>query len=158
LWQADECAHGNTFNEIVKAALEIVHGQLEAKNVLIEYQNNNVIINCDQVRITEVMQNLIDNAVKFMGDQPKPRIEIGSFTNDKKETVIYIKDNGIGIAPEFHDKIFGLFNKLNTDSDGTGIGLSLVKRIIEVHGGRIWMESQVGKGTAFYFTIPTAKR
>jgi len=85
LWQADECAHGNTFNEIVKAALEIVHGQLEAKNVLIEYQNNNVIINCDQVRITEVMQNLIDNAVKFMGDQPKPRIEIGSFTNDKKK-------------------------------------------------------------------------
>ena len=147
-----------SFHEIVKTTLEIMHGQLEAKKVLIEYQNNNVILNCDQVRMTEVLQNLIDNAIKFMGDQPKPRIEIDSFINDKKETVIYIKDNGIGIAPEFHGKIFGLFNKLNTDSDGTGVGLSLVKRIIEVHGGRIWMESQVGKGTTFYFTIPTSNR
>jgi len=69
--------------------------------------------------------------------------------------VIYIKDNGIGIAPEFHDKIFGLFNKLNTDSDGA-LHEPLAGQ--EVHGGRIWMESQVGKGTAFYFTIPTAKR
>ena len=124
-----------SLNEIVKDALEIVHGQLEEKNVLIEYQNNNVIINCDQIRMAEVMQNLIDNAIKFMGNQPNPRIEIGTFKNDKKETVVYIKDNGVGIAPEFHEKIFGLFNKLNSDSDGTGIGLSLVKRISRCMAG-----------------------
>ncbi len=144
-----------SFNEIVQAALEIVHGQLEAKNVFIEYQNNNLALYCDPVRMTEVLQNLIDNAIKFMGSQSRPRIEIGSFINNKNENVVFVKDNGMGVAPEFHEKIFGLFNKLNSDSEGTGIGLSLVKRIIEVHGGRIWMESQVGKGTAFYFTVPT---
>ncbi|MBC7875832.1 MAG: PAS domain S-box protein [Anaerolineales bacterium] len=142
-----------TFHEIVKDALEIVHGQIQAKNILIEFHNNKAILKCDRIRMVEVLQNLIDNAIKFMGSQPRPRIEIGEFFNDKKETVFYVKDNGIGIAPEFQDKIFGLFDKLNIDSDGTGIGLALVKRIIEVHGGRIWVESQVGSGTTFYFTL-----
>lgn len=141
------------FHEIVKDALEIVHGQIQAKNILIEFHNNNTTIKCDRVRVVEVMQNLIDNAIKFMGDQPKPRIEIGTFNNTMNENVFYVTDNGIGIAPEFQDKIFGLFDKLNIDSDGTGIGLALVKRIIEVHGGRIWVESQVGSGTTFYFTL-----
>ena len=142
------------FNEIVKDALEIMDGQIKEKNVLIEYQNNNVVINCDRVRMLEVLQNLVDNAIKFMGNQPKPRIGIGTSINDRDETIFYVKDNGIGIAPEFQEKIFGLFNKLTSDSEGTGIGLALVKRIIEVHGGRIWVESQVGRGTTFYFTLP----
>ena len=142
------------FNEIVKDVLELMDGQIKEKNVLIEYQNNNVIINCDRARMLEVLQNLIDNAIKFMGDQPSPHIEIGTSINDRSETIFYIKDNGIGIAPEFQERIFGLFNKLTSDSEGTGIGLALVKRIIEVHGGRVWVESQVGKGTTFYFTLP----
>ena len=62
----------------------------------------------------------------------------------------------MGIAPEFHDRIFGLFNKLDPKSDGTGIGLSLVKKIVEFHGGRIWIESELGKGATFYFTLPAA--
>ncbi len=144
------------FNDIVKDTLEIMDGQIKEKNVLIVYQNNNIIINCDRVRMLEVLQNLLDNAIKFMGDQPDPYIEIGTSINDRNETIFYIKDNGIGIAPEFQEKIFGLFNKLTSDSEGTGIGLSLVKRIIEVHGGRIWVKSQVGMGTTFYFTIPAS--
>ncbi len=143
-----------SFNELVKDALELLDGQIKEKKVLIEYKNNNVIITCDQVRMLEVLQNLIDNAIKFMGAQPNPRIEIGISINDRNETIFYIKDNGIGIAPEFHEKIFGLFNKLTSDGEGTGVGLALVKRIIEVHGGRIWVESQVGKGATFYFTLP----
>jgi signal transduction histidine kinase len=99
------------------------------------------------------MQNLIDNAIKFMGNQPRPRIEIGAIRNDRSETVFYVKDNGTGIASEFHEKIFGLFDKLTAESAGTGIGLALVKRIIEVHGGRIWVESQTGQGATFYFTL-----
>lgn len=142
------------FDDIVNDTLEIVHGQLKEGGVFIDYQNKDVMIKCDRIRMTEVLQNLIDNAIKFMGPQPSPRIEIGAFQNNDNENVFYVKDNGIGIAPEFHGKIFGLFDKLTADSDGTGIGLALVKRIIEVHGGRIWVESQIGTGAAFYFTLP----
>jgi signal transduction histidine kinase len=62
----------------------------------------------------------------------------------------------MGIAPEYHERIFGLFNKLNPQAEGTGVGLSIVKRIVEVHGGRIWVESEAGKGSTFYFTLPKA--
>jgi signal transduction histidine kinase len=106
----------------------------------------------------EVIQNLIDNAAKFIGDQPGPLIEIGATTDKEGNPVFYVRDNGIGIAPEHQDRIFGLFNKLDATSEGTGIGLTLVKRIIEIHGGRIWVESEVGKGATFYFTLPSAAR
>lgn len=142
-----------SFNEIVKDALEAVHGQIQAKNVQIEYESNTLTLKCDRVRMVEVFQNLIDNAIKFMGDQPRPRIEIGTSKNEQNQTIFYVKDNGIGVAPQFHENIFGLFNKLDTNSSGTGIGLALVKRIIEIHGGRIWIESQINKGTIFYFIL-----
>ena len=141
------------FHEIVKDALEILHGQIEANNVLIEYKNDNIIVKCDRVRITEVLQNLIDNAIKFMGDQPKPHITIGTTTNEKNETIFFVRDNGIGIDKQYHERIFTLFNKLDADAEGTGIGLTLIKRIIEIHNGRIWLESEPGKGTMFYFTL-----
>ena len=73
---------------------------------------------------------------------------------DAAAKTITIADNGIGIAPEYHERIFGLFNKLDVKTDGTGIGLTLVKRIVEVHGGRIWIQSEVGKGSKFLFTLP----
>jgi signal transduction histidine kinase len=68
--------------------------------------------------------------------------------------IFHVRDNGIGIPTEHHERVFGLFNKLDVRSDGTGIGLALVKRIIEYHGGRIWVESGMGLGTTFYFTLP----
>jgi signal transduction histidine kinase len=68
-----------------------------------------------------------------------------------------VRDNGMGIDPMFHDRIFGLFNKLNPGIDGTGIGLTLVKRIVEIHGGQIWVESKLGQGATFYFTLPDQK-
>ena len=108
----------------------------------------------DRLRLLEVYQNLIDNAVKFMGDQTSPRIEIGAQQHDG-EVVCFVRDNGIGIASEYHEKVFGLFERLDTVIDGTGIGLALVKRIVEVHGGRIWVESEgEGRGTTFWFTLP----
>ncbi|HMB24666.1 MAG TPA: ATP-binding protein, partial [Anaerolineales bacterium] len=106
-------------------------------------------------RLFEVLQNLIDNAAKFMGDQPQPCIEIGQKgTSSDGKPILFIRDNGIGIDPKFQDRIFGLFDKLDPRTDGTGIGLALVKRIIEIHGGRVWVESEPDKGSTFYFTLP----
>lgn len=142
-----------SFAEIVNDALELVHGQLEARNVTVLTQPNLPTVHGDRQRLTEVLQNLIDNAVKYMGDQIEPRIEIGQRGEEQSKPVFFVKDNGIGIAPEFHERIFGLFNKLDANSEGTGVGLALVKRIIEVHEGKIWVESELGKGSAFYFTL-----
>jgi signal transduction histidine kinase len=115
------------------------------------------IIHGDQVRLTQVLQNLIENAIKFMGDQPEPRIDIGLDGMEDGKPVFYVRDNGVGIPPEHHERIFGLFNKLNGNSDGTGIGLALVKRIIEVHGGRIWVQSEAGAGATFLFTLLSSR-
>ncbi|HYW80645.1 MAG TPA: ATP-binding protein, partial [Thermoguttaceae bacterium] len=107
----------------------------------------------DRLRLREVLQNLIDNAVKYMGDQPQPRVEIG-WRPDGDETVYYVRDNGVGIDPCYHEKVFGLFDQLDQKVVGSGIGLSLVKRIVEVHGGLIWVESEgSGRGSTFCFTL-----
>jgi signal transduction histidine kinase len=89
-----------------------------------------------------------------MGDQPQPRIAIG-VCQQGQERAFYVQDNGIGIDPRYHQQVFGLFEKLDAVGDGTGIGLALVKRIVEVHGGRVWVESQgAGQGATFCFTLP----
>ncbi|MBK9924185.1 MAG: PAS domain S-box protein [Anaerolineales bacterium] len=142
------------FDDLVQDAMDIVHGQLEARHITVRSQPNLPIVNGDRQRLTQILQNLIDNAAKYMGDQTDPRIEIGQQGEEGDMPIFYVKDNGIGIDPEFHERIFGLFNKLDAQSDGTGIGLALVKRIIEIHGGRIWVESEAGKGSTFYFTLP----
>jgi signal transduction histidine kinase len=106
----------------------------------------------DRARLVEVVQNLIDNACKFMGEQPHPQIEIGARQADG-EMVFYVRDNGIGIEPRYHEQIFGLFDKLDPTSEGVGIGLALVKRVVETHGGSVWIESEVGAGSTFCFTL-----
>ena len=107
----------------------------------------------DRRRIVEVFQNLIENAVKYMGDAPEPEIQIGA-ENGAEGTVYFVRDNGCGIAAENHEKIFGLFNQLKAGSEGTGIGLALVRRIIEAHDGRVWVESAgAGQGSKFCFTL-----
>jgi PAS domain S-box-containing protein len=142
------------FTDVVQDAIELVRGQIEAKNISIEIQNTPAIVHGDRTRLIEVVQNLVDNAVKFMGGQSNPRITIGTTTNEKSETVFFVNDNGIGIDSRYHERIFTLFSKLNAETEGTGIGLTLVKRIIEVHKGNIWLESEAEKGTTFYFTLP----
>jgi len=140
------------FEEIVREALGKVQGRLDSNKVKVEIGNKLPVVHGDRVRLVEVVQNLLDNAAKFTGDQPGPKIEVG-FRQDENENIFFVKDNGIGIDPQFHEKVFGLFEKLNPSSEGTGIGLALVKRIVEVHGGRIWVESESGKGTTFCFTL-----
>ena len=143
------------YEEIVHEAVDRVRGRLDEINAIVEIQRDLPVVNVDRIRLVEVVQNLIDNAAKYSNPKSKPRIEIGTIEDGQNPTVFYVRDNGIGIAPAYHENIFGLFNKLNATSEGTGIGLTLVKRIIEVHGGRIWVESETGKGATFYFTLPT---
>ena len=140
------------FDEIVRDALKASEGLIRAKQVEVRIDAIFPIVHVDRVRVIQVMQNLITNAVKFMGDQPKPRIRIG-IDEINGEHIFSVSDNGIGIASEHHERIFELFNKLDPEIEGTGIGLGLVKRIIEVHHGRIWVESESGKGSTFKFTL-----
>jgi light-regulated signal transduction histidine kinase (bacteriophytochrome) len=116
---------------------------------------------CDRTRVTEVFRNLITNAVKY-NDKTERVVEIGFLgsvnTKERLErNVFYVRDNGFGIDPEFHQEIFRIFKRLQNGSDGqeagTGVGLTFVKKIVERHGGRIWLESESGKGTVFYFSL-----
>ncbi|HKG54055.1 MAG TPA: ATP-binding protein, partial [Anaerolineales bacterium] len=103
--------------------------------------------------LKEVLENLIENAAMYMTDRPDPVIEIGTRTQDGQQ-IIFVKDNGQGIDPRYQKRIFNLFEKLNPLGEGPGIGLSLVKRIIDLHGGTIWVESDgEGRGSVFCFTI-----
>jgi signal transduction histidine kinase len=144
------------FDDLVREALTLVHGSLESRGVTVRTHPNLPAVYGDKPRLVEVLQNLLDNAIKYMGDQAEPVIEIGMTSyNDSNNAVFFVRDNGIGIAPKYHERIFGIFNKLDPNTEGTGIGLTLVKRIVEVHGGRIWVESDAGKGSTFFFTLPT---
>ncbi|MFT3891345.1 MAG: PAS domain S-box protein [Anaerolineales bacterium] len=143
------------FSDLVAEAMEIVQGRMEEHGVMIQISPDLPLVYVDRPRLVEALQNLIDNAAKYMGSQPMPRIEIGQRGNENEMPVFFVRDNGIGIPPEHHERIFGLFNKLDARSEGTGVGLALVKRIIEVHGGRIWVESEAGKGSTFLFTLPS---
>ncbi len=139
--------------DLVQEAIKLMEGRLRERQVEIRIQEDLPIVRGDAQRLLEVMQNLLDNAVKFMGDQFQPIIEIGTRGEENDMPIVYVRDNGIGIAPEHHERIFGLFNKLDSGAEGTGVGLAIVKRIIEVHRGRIWVESEPGKGSTFYFTF-----
>lgn len=143
-----------SFNELVNEALELVHGRLQANHIQVQVQDNLPNIYGDRPRLLEVLQNLIDNAAKFVRFSPQPLIQIGCSGYESGKPIFFVQDNGVGIDEAHHERIFGLFNKLDADSEGTGIGLALVKRIIEIHGGRIWVKSEVGQGAIFYFTLP----
>ncbi len=146
------------FKDLVDDAKESIAGRLLKKNVKLDVESNLPVIFGDRTRLREVLENLIDNAAKYMGDQSQPWIKIG-VKPDIKNTVFYVKDNGIGIDLKYHDKVFSIFDKLNPSTEGTGVGLAIVKRIVEVHGGSIWVESEGdGKGTAFCFTVPDKKK
>ncbi len=148
------------FDRLVEEAVEILSHRLAERGVEMEVAPDLPAVSGDRVRLLEVVQNLIENAVKFMGDQAVPRIEIGvrhdlAPEGGDSEPVLYVKDNGIGIEPRYHDKIFGLFDRLDQTIEGTGVGLAIVHRIVELHGGRIWIESEgAGKGATFCFTLP----
>ena len=112
-------------------------------------------VRADRARLTQVFQNLLGNAVKFRHPEIAPAVHVSAIRQEE-EWIFSVRDNGIGIAPEHRDRIFLIFQRLHTRDEyaGTGIGLAICKKIVETHGGRMWIESEPGQGTTFYFTIP----
>ncbi len=142
-----------SLGELASEAVQLVSGSIGERGVKVKIDPGLPTVRGDRSRLLQVLQNLIENAVKFMGTQSDPRIDIGA-RSDEGGTVFYVKDNGIGIDPLDQARIFDLFTKVDQGVKGTGLGLALVKKIIEIHGGRIWVESQGrDKGSSFYFTL-----
>jgi light-regulated signal transduction histidine kinase (bacteriophytochrome) len=130
---------------------------IEENGATIRYDKLPTIL-ADDGQLIQLFQNLIGNAIKFHGEEP-PRIEV-SARQTEGEWLFSVADNGIGMEPQYHERIFVIFQRLHGRSSypGTGIGLAVSKRIVGRHGGRIWVESAPGEGSTFYFTIPVHPR
>lgn len=134
-------------NLIVDDVLQII----QAPKQVTVIKHNLPVINGDKYRLQQLFQNLISNAIKY-NDKATPKLEIGA--EDKQQYwQFYVKDNGKGIDRVYFDKIFKTFEKLENNPDSSGIGLSIVKKIIDLYEGKIWLESTLGVGTTFYFTL-----
>ncbi len=143
--------------DVAREAVARVAGRIAERGVEVEVSPDLPAVSGDPHRLLEVLQNLVENAAKYMGNQLRPRVEIG-VRNGANGAVFYVRDNGMGIAPEDHQKVFGLFARLDEEIEGTGIGLSLVKRVVDAHGGSIWVESEGrGRGSTFCFTLPAVQ-
>jgi len=127
------------------------------ENITIKIENELPVIECEKTRITQVFQNLISNAIKYM-DKPKGHIKVGCI-EDEDRWKFSVADNGPGIEERYFEKIFQMFQTLSPkdELEGVGVGLTAVKKIIEIYGGRIWVESKVGEGSRFLFTLPKQK-
>ncbi|MEI6043575.1 MAG: ATP-binding protein [Chloroflexota bacterium] len=144
-------------NEVVHQALDMLHARIEQEGVEIQIPQPLPAIRCDRVRLSEVYSNLISNAIKY-NNKAEKSVEIGYLKpkTSGKPLVFYVKDNGIGIMPEYYETIFMIFKRLHKRDrfgGGTGAGLTITKKIVERHGGKIWVESVYGEGSIFYFTL-----
>lgn len=154
-------------NAIVQQVLDLLSARIEETGAKVSIPKSLPIVNCDRVQVTEVFTNLISNAIKY-SDRPKKYVEIGyldaksphwldeEYAETRDPIVFYVRDNGIGIKERYLDSIFRIFKRLHRQNQyggGTGAGLTIVKKIVERHGGKIWVESTYGQGSTFYFTL-----
>ncbi len=126
---------------------------LQVRQIALHVQEEMPTVLADKERISEVFDNLLTNAIKYGCNGEGARIEIGA-VGEAGEIHIFVRDHGPGIPPEYHDTVFQLFHRLDQNAEGTGVGLSIVKRIVEVHGGRVWVESESGAGATFWVALP----
>lgn len=143
-----------SFTDLAKEAVRALDTQIKERGITVVIPENMPSLYGERKRLGQLVDNLVGNAVKYIGgDNPSPRIEVGAEKRGD-ETIFFVRDNGIGIDKVYFDKIFKIFQRLPSAKkiDGTGMGLTIVKRIVELHGGLVWVESGVGKGSTFYFT------
>jgi PAS domain S-box-containing protein len=139
--------------ELAAEAVALLAGPIAERGVEVRIQQGLPPVWGDRTRLLQVLQNLVENAVKFSADPPR-RVEIGA-RSDGGAPVFYVRDNGIGIETSHLERVFGLFDKLDPKTAGAGVGLALVRRIVELHGGRVWVESEgCGRGATSCFTLP----
>ncbi|HEY5367703.1 MAG TPA: ATP-binding protein [Hanamia sp.] len=140
-------------NEVMQYIIRVLEENIKETGTTITVKHLPVI-SANKTLINQLLVNLISNALKYHRDND-PEIEVG-YNEDPRNWIFYVKDNGIGIDPKFFDKIFIIFQRLHINSEysGTGIGLAICKKIVEIHKGKIWVESEQGKGSTFYFSIP----
>ena len=142
--------------DALDGALFNLRGAIENNKAVITH-NDLPAVTADKSQLIKVFQNLIANAIKFKKEDEPPKIHVSARKDLQKNQYIFsVQDNGIGMDPQYAERIFTLFQRLHTRDEyqGTGIGLSVAKRIVERHGGRIWVESELGKGSTFYFSLP----
>jgi signal transduction histidine kinase len=141
---------------VVAEALAALSGPIASAGVTVRVSTPLPAVRGDRLRLVQVFQNLIENSVKFTADSPEPRVEVAAYHADA-QVIAYVKDNGIGVEPRHTERIFNLFEQLDRRTPGSGVGLALVRRVVEVHGGRVWVESRGrGTGSSFLFTLPAA--
>jgi PAS domain S-box-containing protein len=146
-----------SFARLVEDAVKALQPQIKARGIVVNIQGDLPVVYGERMRLSRVMDNLLTNAIKYIGkENPSPRIDVGVEEQDGQKA-FFVRDNGIGIDERDFDKIFQVFHRLPSAKqiagEGTGVGLTIVKRIIEHHGGEIWLISEPGKGSTFYFTI-----
>ena len=145
-----------SLKEVVTEALDELDDVISNRKIDIHLPDSDLMLFGDRLRLVQIWRNLIDNAIKFSSDDCSLRIELGT-RNIEEEPVFFVQDNGIGIDPLYRQKIFGMFEKLNSKISGAGLGLSMIQRIVEKYRGRVWAESEGhNKGSCFFFTLPDA--
>ena len=144
------------FDDLMEKVLETLQHRIDESGVTLNVEKGLPMVYGEEERLAQVMENLLSNAVKYMGkENPSPRVDVGAMDQNGQK-VFFVRDNGIGIERKYHKKIFEIFQRLpaaKKSADGTGVGMTIVKRIIEHHGGDIWLDSEPGKGTVFFFTL-----
>jgi signal transduction histidine kinase/ligand-binding sensor domain-containing protein len=145
-------------NELVHETARELHGQVELKKATITIDGTLPTVVCEKDRMQQVWMNLLANALHYSRPEVSPVISVGATNGEVDKCTLYVRDNGIGIAPEYQEKVFDIFYRVDgkyADSESTGVGLAIVKRIIDSHGGTVWVESGGrGMGTTFWFTLP----
>jgi len=145
-----------SFNQLISDALELTAGSLSEQNINVKVNETDLLLSGDYSELIQIWQNLIENAIKYMGNHNSPEIEIG-IQYEPENPIFYVRDNGIGIEAQYHEKIFEIFEQLNTEIEGSGLGLALIKRIVGLYRGTISVRSKgLAQGACFLFSLPEA--
>ena len=149
--------HQTSCEDALARAVQNLKATIEASKAIVDHDPLPAIIT-DETQLVQVFQNLIGNAIKYHGAE-LPHVHISATRQAGEEWIFAVRDNGMGIEPQYFDRIFVIFQRLHGQKEyqGTGIGLAMCKKILDRLGGRIWVESQVAKGSTFYFALPETK-